>query len=422
MNQEPRTAIVIGGGMVGCWCAWFLQRSGWQVTVVERDRLGRGASYGNCGYVSPSHVFPLPGPGVIRKTFPMLFRRDAALSIPLRFDPGLLRWLVRFARQCNAPAQSRAALARHALLASSFEIYRDTIAAEAIECQWQKAGLLLVFNSEQDFRDYTRVADRIRDEFKIRLDEYPGEQIRELEPALREGLAGGWYYPDDAQLRPNELIAGLMSRFREAGGRVQEQTTVHELRIEGGKLRGIETDQGTLEADLTVLATGAETPAYAKPLGCEIPIQPGKGFSFLVKPPAQTPRVPMIFEEHHVAVTPYRDAMRVGSTMQLTGYDASLNQRRLELLRRSTNDHLAEPLDEAAWDHWAGWRPMTYDGVPCIDWAPAANNVLVAAGHGMVGIASASATGKLIAELAGGTDPHLDPAPYRLDRFRRRAA
>jgi D-amino-acid dehydrogenase len=125
----------------------------------------------------------------------------------------------------------------------------------------------------------------------------------------------------------------------------------------------------------------------------------------------------MIFEEHHVAVTPLSSAFRVGSTMEFTGYDRTLKRRRLDLLRRSAAEHLKEPLPEQVDEEWCGWRPMTFDGLPCVGRAPGAANVFVAAGNGMIGLATAPATGKLVAELASDEEPHVDPQPYSLHRF-----
>jgi D-amino-acid dehydrogenase len=125
----------------------------------------------------------------------------------------------------------------------------------------------------------------------------------------------------------------------------------------------------------------------------------------------------MIFEEYHVAATPWPSGLRIGSTMEFVGYDRSINRRRIELFRKAAAEYLREPPCEPIQEEWYGWRPMTYDELPCIGPAPKARNVIVAAGHGMIGIATMTATGKLASELATGTIPHLDPSPYSLTRF-----
>ncbi|MCZ6710551.1 MAG: FAD-dependent oxidoreductase [Gammaproteobacteria bacterium] len=415
--NAPRTAIVIGGGLIGCSCAWYLLKRGWHVTLVERDRIGSGASHGNCGFICPSHALPLSGPGVVAKTLPQVLKFDAALAIPPRFDLSLWKWLYRFTRECTIDRMMHAAVARNALLASSMSLYRDFIASECVECEWQDRGLLLVYKSARDFDHYAATADLLQREFSIQATPYPGESVRQLEPTLREGMAGGWHFPGDAHVRPDRLMSGLKTAIESRGADIREHVEVSSFRIEAQRVTAVETSTGAITAELVVLATGAEAPRFAKLLGCRIPIQPGKGYSLTMPPLQNPPRIPMIFEEHHVAVTPLDSAFRVGSTMEFTGYDRTLKRRRLALLRRSAEEHLAEPLPATVEEQWTGWRPMVYDGLPCIDRAPGAKNVIVAAGNGMIGLATAPATGKLVAELASNDEPHLDPAPYSLARF-----
>ena len=152
-------------------------------------------------------------------------------------------------------------------------------------------------------------------------------------------------------------------------------------------------------------------------LGCRLPIQPGKGYSITMPRPSLCPRRLLIFEEHRVAVTPLRSGYRLGSTMEFAGYDATLDRRRLDLLRDAARRYLQEPLAEPVQEEWFGWRPMTYDGKPIIDRSPAVSNVVIAAGHNMLGLSMAPATGKLVAELLANRPPHLDPAPYSVRRF-----
>ena len=184
-----------------------------------------------------------------------------------------------------------------------------------------------------------------------------------------------------------------------------------------GRAEGIETSAGKLAADAFVVATGALTPMLNRQLGCTIPIQPGKGYSLTMPRPATCPRIPMIFPETRVAVTPFRSGYRIGSTMEFAGYDASIHRARLQLLKDGAEPYLREPYCEPVQEEWYGWRPMTYDSLPIIDRSPLYENVTIAAGHNMLGLSMAPATGKLDAERLGGEATHIDPAPYRLSRF-----
>ncbi len=125
----------------------------------------------------------------------------------------------------------------------------------------------------------------------------------------------------------------------------------------------------------------------------------------------------MIFPEHRVAVTPMQTGYRLGSTMEFAGYDATLNPKRLQLLRDGASHYLQEPFGEPVQEEWFGWRPMTYDSIPIIDRSPKLKNVVIAAGHSMLGLSMATGTGKLVAELLNDEKPHIDPAPYSVRRF-----
>ena len=133
--------------------------------------------------------------------------------------------------------------------------------------------------------------------------------------------------------------------------------------------------------------------------------------------PAVCPKRPIIFDEEKVAVTPMQTGYRLGSTMEFSGYDETLNRRRLQLLVDGARRYLREPITQPVESEWYGWRPMTYDGLPIIDRSPAIQNVYIAAGHNMLGTTLAPATGRLIADLVSGTSPHIDPHPYSIERF-----
>jgi D-amino-acid dehydrogenase len=415
--MEQRRAIVIGGGVIGCMTAYYLRKFGWEVCLVEAGTVGKGCSHGNCGYICPSHVLPLTMPGAVWKVLRQMASRDSPLYVKPRLDPALWAWLARFAAHCRAGQMMKTAHARHALLASSMALYRKLIADESLAVEWEDRGLLLVFRSSQEFDSYAAIADLVRREFDVAAVPVAGNRLNELEPTLRDGMAGAWHYPGDAHLRPDALLSSMAALLRRMGVEIQEGVSVKQINIEGGVAHSIQTSTSKMEAQAVVLAAGAETPTFARHVGCRIPIQPGKGYSITMSRPAVLPRHPMIFEEYHVAVTPWQSGLRIGSTMEFVGYDRSLNLRRLKLFERAAREYLVEPPNGPIEEKWFGWRPMTYDDLPVIGPAAKAPNLVIAAGHGMIGMASATASGKLAAELVNGSRPHIDPTPYALSRF-----
>jgi D-amino-acid dehydrogenase len=299
------------------------------------------------------------------------------------------------------------------------ELYRQLLADESLDVEWEDRGLLVVHKSPHTFDKYGQIAEFIQKEFGIVATPYDDQRLHGLEPALKPGQAGGWHFPGDAHLRPDRLLGALASVITARGAEILEGVKASRFNLENDRARSIVTTVGTMEADQFVLAAGAETPSFARQLGFQIPIQPGKGYSITMKCSGTMPSIPLIFEEHHVAVTPWASGVRIGSTMEFVGYDDTINRRRIDLFKRAVVEYLADPPDGPIEEEWCGWRPMTYDDLPCIDRAPKLRNVVVAAGHGMIGMATAPSSGRLAAELVSGAEPHIDPSPYRLGRFSR---
>jgi D-amino-acid dehydrogenase len=409
--------VVIGGGVIGVACAHYLRQAGWAVTLIDKGSVGGGCSHANCGFVCPSHVLPLAGPGVIRKSLGAMLRKDSPLRIRLLTGPSLWGWLWRFARRCNLRDMLEAAAANHALLRSSRSLYGELFRAEPVEAEWEERGLLFVFRTPREMDHYAATDRLLRERFDLPARRYDGKQLVEVEPALRPGLAGAWHYELDAHLRPDRLMSSWRALLLARGVAIREGCDFLDFERDGGLVRGVRTSQGTSAADAAVVATGAWTPLLGKQLGARVPIQPGKGYSITMARPTRCPTIPMIFEEDRVAVTPMRSGYRLGSTMELSGYDATMNRRRLEYLRKAARLYLHEPEAEPVQEEWWGWRPMVPDGKPIIDRCPALRNVVIAAGHGMLGLSMATGTGRLVAEMLTGAPPHIDPAPYAVTRF-----
>jgi D-amino-acid dehydrogenase len=409
--------VIVGGGVVGAACAYYLSKADWSVTVVDQAAFGRGCSHANCGLVTPSHVLPLAVPGAVRSSLMALLRPGGPLSIKPRFDPALWAWLFGFARRCNHRDMLAAGRAIQALLNSSRRLYDELIRTEALECEWETKGVLFVFQTRAAFAHSNEAVKLLVDEFAMPARRIDSDELETLEPALKPGLAGAWHYQNDAHLRPDKLMTGWKRVLTERGIALREHCPVSGVIREGGRARAIATGQGEIRADAFVFATGAWTPLLAEQLGCRVPIQPGKGYSLTMRRPARCPTYPLLFEEHRVAVTPMQSGYRLGSTMEFAGYDTTLDRRRLQLLRDGAAPYLLEPPDEPVEEEWFGWRPMTYDSKPIIDRSPKLGNVWLAAGHNMLGLSMSPATGLLVSELLDGRPPHIDPMPYSVRRF-----
>ena len=415
--MSEQKVIVVGGGVIGACCAYYLRKSGWDVTIVERDKIGAACSHGNCGLISPSHALPLAVPGTIAKTLPMMFKRDAPLRVAPRFDPVLFAWLMKFALRCKEAPMLEAAAGRHALLQSSVALYKDMLAAESIDCEWEDRGAYFIYQTQAGMDSYIK-SDKWLQQFGLGAERISGEEMESREPALKPGTtAGAWYYDMDAHLRPDKLMDGLKAALERMGVKIHEGVSIEGFVKESGKAASLRTSAGEMSADRYVLAMGAWTPKLNEWIGAKVPIQPGKGYSITYPRPTSCPTAPLAFMEQKVIATPFASGYRLGSTMEFAGYDESINKERLEALKRGASIYLKEPYCEPMQEEWYGWRPMTYDGKPVIDTSPAMSNVTVAAGHNMLGLSMGSATGKLVDEMLSDATPHIDLKQFSLGRF-----
>lgn len=415
--MPQRHCIVIGSGVIGTACAYYVAKIGWKVTVIDQTTFASQCSHGNCGLLSPSHVLPLAMPGAIRKNLGLMLKKNSPFYIKPRLDPQLWRWLTKFALQCRHAPMIQAGHARHAILRSSRELYDELIAEEYLTAEFEAKGCLFVYQTKHALDEFDSENELTQQHYGISARKLDGTELLAMEPALKPGLAGAWYYEMDAHLRPDRLMQSWRQALERLGVVVIENCKLEQLQRQNGGVSTITTSTGQLSADAYVVATGALTPMLKNQLGCDIPIQPAKGYSLTMDRPARCPSYPMLCPEHKVGITPMQSGYRLGSTMEFSGYDESLNEERLAALKEGAAHYLHEPSTEPIRERWYGWRPMTYDGTPIIDRCPQLDNVYIAAGHNMLGLSMAPATGKLIAEIVGETKPHIDREPYRVTRF-----
>lgn len=418
MNAK-RNVLVIGGGVIGVACAYYLNRDGHQVTVIDKGQIGAECSKGNCGLVCPSHVLPLAEPGAIGSAAASMLKPGGPFHIRPRVDPAMWKWMASFAKRCNHADMIESARAIQPLLTSSLSLYHELVTSEGIECEFHKQGLLFVYGSRSQLDAYEPTNQLLKERFNEPARKIVGDELLELEPALRPGLAGAWYFEHDAHLRPDRLMASWRSLLTQRGVRFVEHRSLEKFDVNSGQVTNATASGEAFSADIFVVATGARTPLLAPVLGRRIPIEPGKGYSITVPRPANCPTYPMIFPERRVAVTPMDTGLRLGSIMEFTGYDESIRPERLRLLTSATQEYLRDVQFDESWpEKWFGWRPMTYDSTPVIGRCPGLSNVFLATGHNMLGLSMAPATGRLISEMLSEKATHISPIPYRVERFR----
>jgi D-amino-acid dehydrogenase len=409
--------LVVGGGVVGLACAHYLAQAGRRVRVLEQGPVGAGASYGNCGLVFVSDIVPLCVPGAVRKEIFGMLRRSSPLYIKPAFDPARIAWLLRFAGMCRADFLPHAMRARAAILESSARLFEELVQGRAIEAEYERKGVLLVFRTEAAMRGYEWVNTRL-EPYGLAAEALVGKALAAVEPALRPDIYGAWYHRADRHLRPERLLQSWKRSLTAAGVVIEEECGLNRFHVAGDRIVAAATAKGERSAEHYVLAAGAWASDIARQIDVKLPVQPGKGYSITMERPAVCPRIPCYLYERRVVATPWPSGYRIGGTMEFSGLSFSLNTERLRSLKTAAGEYLRDPLGHPVTEEWTGLRPMTYDDLPVIGPVHRCRNLILATGHGMLGITTAPATGRLVAEMICGRPPHIDPQPFAVSRFR----
>jgi D-amino-acid dehydrogenase len=418
--SERSDVLVVGGGVIGACVAQALAARGAAVTLLERESEvcpAASAVHANCGLLVPSRVEPLAHPGALGQGLRWLLDGTSPFYVKPRASLELARWLWLFRGAC-APqvAQAHAPLLRELGLASAG--LHGELAAEAGDgWRYRRNGWLFVYETAAGFAAASREAAATR-ALGVTVDVLSGDEVRERAPQVRAGsVVGGVLTPDDGHMDPAAFTRAMVARAEEAGATVLTGAEVYGFESVGGSVRAARTTRGVFAAEQVVVATGAWTPQLVRELGLRLPIEPAKGYSIDVTRPDGTSELPLCVGEAHVVLTPLGDTLRLGSTLELAGWDMRLRPKRLAGLRRAAARVVGLPEGGPVRQVWRGPRPLTPDGLPVIGRSPRHANVVLATGHCMLGLSLGPVTGWLVAEVCAGEAPSIDIAALAPDRF-----
>ncbi|MCG8619032.1 MAG: FAD-dependent oxidoreductase [Desulfobacterales bacterium] len=413
---NPESITIIGGGVIGLACAHYLLDEGCRVTIIEKDVVGAGASHGNCGLLYYSDVLPLCSPGAVSKEIFRTLCGTSPLYIKPEPDLNRLYWLARFAGNCRYTHMRQAAADKLPILQYSAQLFESLWTTPDIQCDFEKKGILYVFKDHKNFRKFGDLSDYL-EQFDLAWKPMTASQTKTFEPSLADDIAGAWYSRVDHHLRPDLLMRSWRNHLVKKGLNIIESCSVQDFIMEKTHLRGLRTSSGTLTDDAFVLATGAWSSPLAQKLNLNLPVQPGKGYSITMSRPDNCPALPCLLYEKNMVVTPWNSGYRLGGTMEFSGFGTELNTQRLNKLTDGAAAYMKTPLGETIEEEWASLRPMTWDDMPVIDRAPGYDNLVVASGHGMLGLTLATGTGKIVSDLLLNKETLIPVHPFRMDRF-----
>jgi glycine/D-amino acid oxidase-like deaminating enzyme len=409
-------AVVLGAGVVGVASALMLRRDGWRVTLLDRGAPGEGASFGNAGNLGVGSVVPQATPAQVRAIPKLLREADGPLVARWPFVLRNLPWFARFVLNGRRSRMEANARALAALMERVPETW-DALAAEADAAElFARVGLLHVWRGEAAMRG-ALWAYELRRRLGVRVEELDAGAARAREPALQGEVAGARFLPDVPTVTdPLELTRRLVARFEALGGAV-ERAEASEVVREGDRARGVRTARGDLlDADLVVLAAGAWSARLARAHGARVPVVAERGYHVMVSGANARVRQPLLLVEARVMASPMRGGLRLTTMAEFADPDAPPDHDRAARALEGASASLPGVMGRVE-SRWVGPRPSTPDSLPVIGWAPRAANLLLAYGHGHLGLTWAGVTAEAVADLAAGRPPRTDLAacaPARL--------
>ena len=413
--------IVLGAGIVGTASAWFLQKAGHEVIVLERQPgAAQETSFANGGQISVSHAEPWANPSAPLKLLQWLGREDAPLLFCLRPEWLQWRWGMEFLRQCTPSHMAYNIRQIVAIAEYSRQTLQSVRADTNIEYDCETRGILHFYTDEKEFQQSLPAANLMRDLGCPRQTIDTNEVIR-IEPALapiRHKIVGGDFTATDESGDVHKFTTGLASQCAAAGVIFRFNTFVTRLisegtgataRIVGAEIIDEHGRHQTIRGDSVVVAMGSFSIHLLKPLGINLMIYPGKGYSatYPVIDNALAPRVSMTDDGHKLVISRLGDRLRVAGTCEINGYSRALNPVRCEAITRRTQELFPDACDYSQAQYWAGLRPLTPSNIPYIG-KTKYSNLFLNTGHGTLGWTMGCGSGRAIAEIVSGRQPELD--------------
>ncbi|MEM7032449.1 MAG: FAD-dependent oxidoreductase [Chloroflexota bacterium] len=417
MTQPTKTEIlIIGGGVIGACIAYDLSLRGRDVTLLESRDICAGSSHGNAGWVAVDHSIPTAAPGVLTQGLKWLLDPGSPFYIKPRLDLNLVHWLWQFQAACHPKRLTRNLPILATLNMASLALFETLADQPDLAFDYGRKGLLHLYLTEKGFEKGLKEAE-LQQACGIEALPQNRDEIQALEPAVRDSIYHGIYYPQPTNLRPDRLVKSLAVAAEHRGANICTHSEVIDFTVSGKHIKTVTTTKGVFVAEQVVLAAGAWSAPLARQLGFRLAVQPAKGYSFTSRHPKNCPQTPLSLTDHKIALTPMGDWFRFSSTLELSGLDHSINQRRLAATREGIKHYLPGMDNLDIIEIWRGFRPLTPDGLPIIGHSQKLDNLILATGHGMLGVTQGPITGKLVTQLIMNEDPDLDLIPFQPARF-----
>ncbi|MEM6720857.1 MAG: FAD-dependent oxidoreductase [Bacteroidota bacterium] len=412
-----KEVVIIGGGIIGFCCAYYLQQDGHKVTIVDKSNISSGASLVNAGYITPSHIIPLAAPGMITKGVKWMFNASSPFYVKPRLESDFLRWSWLFKKSATAKHVERSIPIIKDINLLSRELYVDMKNSDDFDFHLERKGLLMCYQTEKEGEAEWKMGKRAIEE-GFHVQNLTKEEVQKLEPNVDFNIKGAIYFDSDGHMTPTDFMPQMIALLQQKGVQFYTNEAITDLQFSTGKIVAVQTSKRTLKADEFILSAGSWSSVLAKKLRIRLPLQAGKGYRIDMKESTGI-TMPAILAEAKVAVTPMQGFTRFAGTMEIGGINHNINKTRVKAIAKAAEtfyNGLKIP-EMAIQDAACGLRPCSPDGLPYIGKTKNYKNLTVATGHAMMGWSLGPATGKLVSELIGEQPTSMKLDGFEVERF-----
>lgn len=410
--------IIVGGGIIGLCSAYYLQKEGHNVTVIDRGDITDGCSFGNMGYMSPSHFVPLASPGIIAEGFKYMLSSSSPFFIKPRLNLELMQWAWHFFKNSTAAHVKKSAPHLNNILKLSRSLIDDMRTEIGDSFDMETKGCFMMCKGAAALEHEYHLADDA-EKLGLIVERLDAAGVQALEPDVEVNVAGAVLFKDDCHFNPGKMMLALKAYLQQQGVQFKLNSTVTGFEKTGKKVTAVVTTDGKFDCDNLVIAAGSWIPIVSKILGIHLLLQPGKGYSHTYDHVEKNIRYPAILVDGRCAITPWGHNLRIGGTMELSGINNKVLVKRMEgIYNAAKSFYPGLQIDFPPTDKiWNGLRPVTPDGLAYIGRTEEYDNVVIAGGHAMLGISQGTGTGLIVSQLLENKKPEIDLEAFKLNRF-----
>ncbi|MCO6497701.1 MAG: FAD-dependent oxidoreductase [Chitinophagaceae bacterium] len=416
--MNNKSVIIVGGGVNGLCAAYYLHKEGFDVTVIDRGTIDNNCSFGNMGFLSPSHFVPLASPGIISEGLSYILDSKSPFYIKPRLDFSFIKWGLEFYKNSNKKISEKNSYPLEDLLKLSRRLMDEIREDLGDVFDMETKGCMMMCHSKEAFEKEKKVAEAAAN-YDLNVLVLDRKQVQEYEPDVELDVEGAVLFLDDAHIHPGKFMQAMKKRLTESGVHFLYNTEVTGFIKEGNTVKSVLTDKGDFSADEIVLSPGSWLEGLTKKLGHKLLIQGGKGYSTTYDYVEKNIKYPAILVDGRCAITPWKHMLRIGGTMEFSGLNDNVLIKRMHGIYDSIKKfYPGLKIDFPERDKiWTGLRPVSPDGLGYIGQLGDIENVHVAGGHAMLGISAGAGTAKLISEILTDKKPEIDLTAFNPMRF-----